>query len=274
MIHKLSDDDVSCCQENWNGGDPFPHIVLDRFVEDAFVLSQNFPPAQWSNWVSLGDRYQHNKYICSDVSVYPPVFSQLISELSGPKFLQQLEQVTSIKGLIPDPYLEGGGLHLSLSGGILAPHTDFHVYRRLGLYRRLNLILYLNQDWQHGDGGELELTRHGQNSEARIVEPLMNRAILFQTDDDSVHGFTTAVREGTSRRSIAVYYYTSLETEHFSGDQTTHWREHGSLGFMKNVRLVIYKILLKISRIFSIVAHIINPNQGLELVRTRLKKRK
>ncbi len=124
------------------------------------------------------------------------------------------------------------------------------MYRRLGLYRRLNLILYLNQDWQHGDGGELELTRPSQISEARIVKPLLNRAILFQTDDNSVHGFTTPVREGTSRRSIAVYYYTASETKSFSGDQTTHWREHGTLGFMKNVRLLIYKTLLKASRFF------------------------
>lgn len=274
MIHKLTDEELSCCQENWSSGDPFPHIVIDRFVEDAFLLNQDFPLADWPYWVPLGDRYQHKKYICSDVSVYPLIISELISELSSPNFLQQLEQITTVKGLIPDPYLEGGGLHLSLSGGILSPHTDFHVYRRLGLYRRLNLILYLNEDWQHGDGGELELTRPGQISEAKIVEPLLNRAILFQTDDNSVHGFTTPVREGTSRRSIAVYYYTASETKNFSGDQTTYWREHGTLGFLKSVRLLIYKMLLKISRVFSIIAQIINPNQGLDLVRTRLKQRK
>lgn len=183
-----------------------------------------------------------------------------------------LEQITSIEGLIPDPYLAGGGLHLSLAGGILAPHTDFHIYKKLGLYRRLNLILYLNKNWKQGDGGELELSLpKPQSTERYVVEPFSNRAILFQTDDQSVYGFTSPVRQDTVRQSIAVYYYTSYETKTFSGDQTTHWRTHGSLSVTKMPRLMLYKFLLKISRIFSLVAQVINPNQGLTLVRTRLR---
>jgi hypothetical protein len=66
--------------------------------------------------------------------------------------------------------LEGGGLHLSGPGGILAPHTDFHTYGRLDLYRRLNVIVYLNPDWTKGDGGELVLT--GGDGQGRTeVEP-------------------------------------------------------------------------------------------------------
>ena len=264
--------DVSRYQDAWIKAKPFPHIVIDDFVETSSMLVRDFPNISWPNWVPLGDSYQKNKYICSDLGVFPNDIRNLIEELASPKFLKVLEQITSIDGLIPDPYLAGGGLHLSLAGGILAPHTDFHIYQKLGLYRRLNLILYLNENWQQGDGGELELSLpKEQLTERYLVEPLSNRAVLFKTDDRSVHGFTSPIRQDTVRQSIAVYYYTSYETNIFSGDQTTHWRTHGSLSVMKLPRLMLYKFLLKISRMFSLVAQVINPNQGIILVRTRLR---
>lgn len=204
----------------------------------------------------------------------PERLKQVFHELSSPSFLDQLERVTGIKGLIPDPYLEGGGLHLSLGGGQLAPHTDFHVYEKLGLFRRLNLIVYLSENWKDGDGGELELSVPGDLSPMAIVEPIGGRAVIFETTDTSVHGFRNLVREGTRRPSLAVYYYTSYETESFSGDQTTHWRDHGVVSWRKRPRFLAYKVLMKISRFFSIVAHVANPNQGLGLLRSRLNDMK
>ena len=164
-------------------------------------------------------------------------------------------------------------MHLSTDGGILSPHTDFHIYERLGLYRRLNLILYLNENWADGDGGELELSIPGDLTPIAQIQPVLGRVVLFQTDDKSVHGFRNPVRPGTQRRSIALYYYTSEETSIFSGDQTTHWRDHGTGKNSSKIRFLLYKVLLKISRAFSIIAQIINPNQGLDLVKSRLQQR-
>ena len=275
MIQIISINEISSYQNDWLTAKPFPHIVFNNFVDNDSLLAKEFPDSEWPNWTPLGDSYQKNKFMCADVGELPNEFRNLIFELAQPKFLQTLEQITSITGLIPDPYLEGGGLHHSLAGGILAPHTDFHIYRKLGLYRRLNLLLYLNENWQQGDGGELELTLSKAQSTTRyLIEPLSNRAVLFQTDDKSIHGFSSPIRSGTTRKSIAVYYYTSYETNLFSGDQTTYWRSHGSLSATKKLRLMLYKLLLKISRIFSLVASVINPNQGVSLVRTRLRYKK
>src|SRR5262249_39147078 len=82
---------------------------------------------------------------------------RMVTYLNSPTFLQFLEEMTGIEGLIPDPYLEGGGLHMIKPGGSLAIHADFNWHKRLKLDRRLNLLLYLNKDWDESFGGALEL---------------------------------------------------------------------------------------------------------------------
>lgn len=265
--------DVDKLKEEWRSANPFPHVVINNFLVNPSVVEQQFPVATWAEYVPLGDSYQRNKFSCSSISSIPRDIANVLRGLNEPTFLNVLEVITGIKGLIPDPYFEGGGLHLSTGGGILAPHTDFHIYARLNLYRRLNLIIYFNNEWSAGDGGELELLLPQSKSAHRLIEPLMNRAVLFETNDKSVHGFTNPVREGILRRSLALYYYTSTETQQFSGDQTTHWRTHGRISAFNKPRFWLYRLLLRTSRVFSIAAQSVNPNQGLSLIKARIRNK-
>ena len=172
--------------------------------------------------------------------------------------LRFLERVTGIRGLIPDPFLTGGGLHTSGPGGILAPHADFHHYGPLELFRRINVLLYFNPDWKAEYGGCLELYKKGDTTPTCAFEPEYGRMIMFLTDDRSIHGFTRPVSvPGRWRNSLALYYYTSEETAHFSGDHDTHWQMHGRQNL---ARLYAYKGLLRVSRLFSRLAHRANPN--------------
>ena len=94
-------------------------------------------------------------------------------------------------------------MHGSGPGGVLTPHTDFHIYRRLGLYRVLNLIVYLNPDWPTGEtGGGLGLFRPGEPEPAVVVPPTFGTCVVFRTDDRSRHGFVAPVPEGCYRRSV------------------------------------------------------------------------
>ena len=246
---------------------PFPHLVIDGLLQLDPAEMASFPGSGWERWHNLGDRYQLQKQACDDISVIPEPFAGLIRELSQPRFLKSLERISGIEKLIPDPYLTGGGLHASGSGGILSPHTDFHHYRGLDLYRRLNVLVYLNEGWREEDGGCLSLY-DGDNPVATVV-PEYGRTVIFQTDDASVHGFPVPVVEGKRRRSIALYYYTSGEATKFSGDETTYWREHGEQnGAVRKSRMALYKGLLNLSRFVSLAAHLVNPNQGYGLYRT------
>lgn len=249
--------------ESYASAKPFAHTVLDGMIRiDSKSLLDSFPSPEWPHWQSLGDTYQIKKLSCNDIECIPQLLGKIIAEMSSPAFLRALEKISGIGRLLPDPYLIGGGLHMSGPGGILAPHTDFHIYGALDLYRRINVILYLNEDWQQSFGGCLEL---GQKEAKQIVVPIFGRCVIFTTDDKSVHGFPDPIVGDRWRKSIALYYYTAREAATYSGDTTTHWRQHGEqAGFRRKLRLTLFKILMKASRTFSILAHLSNPNQGMD----------
>ena len=239
---------------------PFPHAVFDNMLNAGPEILKHFPEPDWSYWTALGDTYQYRKYSCSNIEAIPEPFAQLIHELSGPTFLHALEKLTGIPKLIPDPYLKGGGLHLSGPGGVLAPHTDFHLYEPLALYRRINVLVYLNEDWEESYGGCLQM---GEGPAPKTVVPQWGRVIVFTTSGRSIHGFPKPIVEGRWRRSVALYYYTSEETRDFQGDTTTNWREHGQqTGLVRRTRLGLYHGLNKTSKAISLLAHLANPNQG------------
>jgi len=236
-------------------------------LTEPLRLEDAFPGEDWTHWKSLGDDYQLKKKMCSDRAVMPGVLGELIDELCSPDFLIWLEEITGIKGLIPDPYLTGGGLHLSTVGGMLTPHTDFHLYERLGLFRQVNVLVYLSSDYAPGFGGELGLWERGGKVEpVEIVEPEIGTLVAFKTDDKSVHGFVQPCR--FNRKSVALYYYTAQDAREFSGDYTTHWfddRENSRAGrpVIWRARTMLYRLALQISRAFSLAAHLLNPRQGL-----------
>jgi hypothetical protein len=241
---------------------PFQHLVLDDLLQLLPEAASTFPDIAWPWWNEMRNRYQQNKRFCSDVNLIPEPFRGLVRELSEPRFLKVLEDITGIKQLLPDPYLLGGGLHLSGPGGILSPHTDFHYYRALNLYRRINVLVYLNDGWSLQDGGCLSLCDK-EGHVVKAIVPDWGKVVIFRTDDQSVHGFPVPVAEGRWRRSIALYYYTAAPTEHFSGDETTYWREHGEqAGAVRKARLRVYRSMLNVSRRISILASAVNPNRA------------
>lgn len=69
--------------------------------------------------------------------------------------------------------------HLALypEGSFYKKHLDQFKGRN---NRMISMIIYLNENWQHGDGGELKIYPEGK--EDKIIEPLENRCILFRSD--------------------------------------------------------------------------------------------
>ncbi|HEX7312791.1 MAG TPA: 2OG-Fe(II) oxygenase [Pyrinomonadaceae bacterium] len=241
---------------------PFPHLVLEDFLKlTPDEAAGMYPVPDWPYWNKRDDFYQSGKMYCRDTDVIPPLLSSMLCELSSPPFLRFLEAVTGIGGLVPDPYYEGGGLHCSGPGGRLMPHTDFHYYDRLKLYRRLNLLLYLNPGWEESFGGCLELWEKGAHEPLKLIVPRWGTCVIFRTDDQSVHGFSTPIAEGHWRRSIALYYYSSLEAASFSGDAFTYWRQHGTQSGLNRLRIRWYQLLKRAARKVSDVAHKANPNK-------------
>lgn len=200
---------------------PFPHIVLDNFLppSHARFLSDQFPKSEhpvWLDWRKCS-AHQYGKQGPGNADKFgllDPAFRLALQEFNATPFLLFLERLTGVPRLLPDPHFTGGGIHQIVQGGILDIHTDFNDYARLAVFRRLNVLIYLNEDWQEAFGGQLELWSGNPHQGGVCVEsiaPIFNRAVIFKTDKQSFHGHPRewTAPEGATRRSIALYYYTA-----------------------------------------------------------------
>ncbi|MBY0420702.1 MAG: 2OG-Fe(II) oxygenase [Parvularculaceae bacterium] len=192
--------------------DPFPHIVIDDFVTPAMldVCLRQFPAAPDPDSASFDRAQERYKTSFNPDYLAPPVRSFFYSLNSRP-FCQFLENLTGIKGLIPDPLFLGGGFHQTTNGGHLSVHADFNLHGPLNLQRRINVLIYLNRDWPVEYGGALELWDQQMKACVRKVAPEFGRCVVFSTNATSFHGHPDPINhpKSTPRRSIALYYYTA-----------------------------------------------------------------
>jgi hypothetical protein len=262
-IRTFSETEIERLADAFPKADPYPHVVIEDFLVGDPSEALRFPAPDWSGWRRYeGSEYQPEKMICDNIELIPDDFARLVRDLCDPGFLQLMERITGIPKLIPDPYLNGGGLHSSGPGGVLKPHSDFHNYERLGLFRRLNVLVYMNTDWTAEDGGSLQMWGDAAATKVvRSVVPAFGTCVIFQTDFDSVHGFTEPVKGPRYRNSIALYYYTAAEAGHYSGDTTTYWRQHEKRTGLAGLRMRMYRSLLFCARGIAYVAHRVNPNR-------------
>jgi Rps23 Pro-64 3,4-dihydroxylase Tpa1-like proline 4-hydroxylase len=202
---------------------PWPHIVLDDFIDPEILeqVRQEAAIVRRSEYYEkfVDRKTDHNKYAFKPDAVGPET-SRLINFLNSGAFVSYLEKLTGISGLLTDPSYFGGGLHKIQPGGYLEVHTDFNHLRRYNLERRLNLLLYLNKDWQPSYNGSLEMWERSSMSRVTAVPPIFNRCVVFSTTNESLHGhpLPLATPQGVERMSIALYYYTNTwnatEQEH------------------------------------------------------------
>lgn len=212
--------------DEYRNNAPFPHIVLDNFLSpECFkTLIDHYPSDQsspvWNDATRLnkdsGDYVQKDKRNIRDILKMPWPFRQLIWELNSAPFLKALSALTGIDNLMPDPLLRGAGIHQIGAGGFLKVHADFTHHREFDLDRRLNFLLYLNEDWQESYGGHLELWDAELKGPPQRVLPIANRAALFSTTATSFHGHPHPLTcpPGMYRKSVAIYYYTNGRPEH------------------------------------------------------------
>src|SRR3954454_9163097 len=196
---------------------PFPHIVIDDFLpEDVLdAVLEEFPSPDRPDWFKF-DSPLERKLATKDDTAMGRATRHLLAELNGSVFIDFLERLTSIDGLVPDPHLVGGGLHQIKPGGHLKVHADFNRHPRTNLERRLNALIYLNRDWQDSYGGALELWSRDMSTREAQILPLFNRLVVFSTTSTSYHGHPEPLTcpEDRTRKSMALYYYSRDRPAH------------------------------------------------------------
>jgi Rps23 Pro-64 3,4-dihydroxylase Tpa1-like proline 4-hydroxylase len=207
---------------------PYNHIYIDNFFNnnDLEKLLESFPDdIEFYKY----DNPLEKKLAYDQVKKLPVDISSLLYELNSSDFLNFLEKISGIEGLIPDPYFRGGGIHEIKRGGKLDIHVDFNIHPKLKLVRRLNVIIYLNKDWQeswNGDfqvwSGEMIDGKHTLKECFSKIYPFFNRLVIFSTSENSYHGHPEELLcpDDFSRKSLALYYYTSPDNL-ISGHSTT-----------------------------------------------------
>ena len=204
--------------EEYKNSAPFPHIVIDNFLQTPILntIVEEFKSHQ--NWghdtTDYSRNHQVNKFFVpfteDGQDLLPEKIRGVLDYLNSPEFLKTLEYLTGIKNLIPDPTFVGGGMHKIGSGGKLSVHVDSTQHYFTKKYRRINLLIYLNERWEDEWGGSLQLWDKDVKNLVREIQPILNRAVIFNTGEDTYHGHPHPLNtpEDVSRNSLALYYYT------------------------------------------------------------------
>lgn len=195
--------------------DPFRHLVIDGFLADGFAgqLLAGFPPFERGNARNEAGEVG-GKSTVERIRGLGPAYAQLDGLVRSRPFLDFLSRLTGIPDLLYDPFYFGGGTHENREGQDLDPHVDFNRHPVEDWHRRLNLIIYLNRQWNDGWGGALELHSdpHSPDDRVQCITPLFNRCVVFETTEWSWHGFSRITlppgQGDLSRKSIALYFYT------------------------------------------------------------------
>lgn len=188
---------------------PFRHAVFDGLFSDELLDGILAEAEEFQSRYVERDQKSYRKQIAENWTRQGPYTNYLINLVGSPRFLTCVEKLTGVYGLIFDPHLKAGGLHQTHRGGYLELHTDFNFNGRLGVFRRLNFLLYLNRDWKEEYNGHLELWDKDLTTSAKVL-PVFNRLVICEVVASSLHGFPKplACPEGMSRKSLALWYYT------------------------------------------------------------------
>lgn len=192
-------------------GMPCRHVVIENFFrpEIADQLYEKFPPFETLNV----KRKSINEDKAEDYHFerWDPVFSRVRDALQSKDFCAWISEVTGVEGLRSTDDSLGSGLHQGKNGSFVDVHVDVNMNPEKGLWRRVNLLIYLNKYWKPEYGGDLELWDPEMKNCVKKIPPFHNVAVIFYTDDHSPHGYSKIqIPDHESRKSFYTYYYTPI----------------------------------------------------------------
>lgn len=219
--------DVAALAPQFAAGDPFPHLIVDGFLEESFAeqLLSEFPTLDSMGRTKdymFGDKREE-----ADFAKAGPACEAYYDFLLSDEFAKIIGTFTGGRKLFVDPAFHGGGFHQGGDGSFLDTHVDFNVHPRHSNWLRvLNILLYMNKDWPTAYDGCL-LVRTDPKNEPKAIAPLFNRCVFMLTSDNTFHGYRKmSLPAGRTRKSIAAYAYELFEEGSVKA-RTTSWAPEG-----------------------------------------------
>jgi hypothetical protein len=195
---------------------PFKHVLLENFLTPQFLkaIREEFPNPPPPETMKNEYGGYSKKHVVQSIRDLGPTFEVWDDLLQSAEFIAWVSAVTGIEGLIYDPEYHGAGTHNNLHGQSMDVHIDFNYHRTTGYHRRLNLIVYISEEWDAAWGGSLELHKNPwdpDKDEWKSYPSFGNNAVFFETNEISWHGFEEVNlpedKRHLSRKSLTVYYY-------------------------------------------------------------------
>ncbi len=159
--------------------DIFPKRILQKIAQEhpeSALDNNGCLPGETNKGCRSGsvEGQKHKSKINNDkhMGIYTKLF---MGYLKSSAFINFLEQLSGIKGMVPDPHYFGSGLHFTAPGGKLDIHADFNALIKHKLERRVNLLLFLNEDWDLEYGGHLELWSRDMKRCSAKIAPVRKR---------------------------------------------------------------------------------------------------
>jgi Rps23 Pro-64 3,4-dihydroxylase Tpa1-like proline 4-hydroxylase len=201
--------------------EPFAHGTFTDIFNREFLIqvAAEFPDLA-INADRIFNNHHEKKHVTFGESKLSDSAKTLVRFCNSEPFLLWLTELTGNENLMPDPYLIGGGYHEIKTGGKLGIHVDFDKHGTWGANRRINVLIYLNENWQPEWGGGIKL--YDTNLDEKVcVNPELGNVVIFSTTDKSWHGHPEPLTcpKDKSRKSIALYYYTAPEMD-WKGNDT------------------------------------------------------
>jgi hypothetical protein len=283
ILNQSSIDGLSRFTSEFAHNKPFKHLVIDDFFKPEFTqrMLDEFP--SFDDKLAMNENGEvGRKAVHEKVTGIGPAYKQLDELARSEEFREYVAKLTGIENLIYDPYYFGGGTHNNLSGQDLDPHVDFTHHPITGDHRRLNLIVYLNKEWHEEWGGNIEFHKNPRLNPADddiiSVEPLFNRAVVFETNNISWHGFPRIElpqdKAGLSRKSFALYYYTHQREHPVKPHSTIYVERHLPERFvpglqldeqsLQEIRILLARRDQHLERLYNNISHLMSENSDLK----------
>jgi len=195
---------------------PYNYVIINNFLDNNYYnsLISSLPNDTDENFWKYYNPIEV-KYVLDKRDKMSKEINDLIDDLSSDMFVNKLKSIFDIDDISADNTMHGSGIHYHPRNGRLNMHLDYEKHPILeNKQRRLNIIFYLNQEWEKEWNGATELWNADMSKCIHKCYPSKNKAIIFETSEMSWHGVPDIIKcpEGMYRKTLALYYISSLKS--------------------------------------------------------------
>lgn len=195
---------------------PFEHIIINNFIDNEYYdkLREVLPSKPTDEWWKYENPIEV-KFALDKFELMDPLIKNIFYSLSHKNLIDKFSKLFNIPNLDYDPYCHGGGLHMHPRYGRLNMHLDYEQHPITDKQRRLNIILYLNNNWNKEWNGDTQLWNKDMTECIVKSYPKENSALIFITTEQSWHGLPDIITcpDDIYRRTLAYYYVSELENK-------------------------------------------------------------